>query len=216
MKTFDNKKLFIFTLAIISLGFVYGDFISGLDYDFDNLLSSIRTPAGTTIFGYLTLLGDKYFLGVLSILLSLFIYKYWSKDTFLLKVFWAAFIMNTLSGLVIKYMVGRDRPLGAEVLEGYTYSFPSGHATTAFFLYGFIAIILFNMRDIGKKKRYAATAFFVSLFLLVGFSRLYLGVHFLSDVLGGYIIGWFWLNFLISFFNEISRDQASSVVKVVS
>lgn len=214
MKIFDNKKFFILVSAVISLGFVYGDIIAGLDYDFDNILNAMRTPTGLSLWGYITLLGDKYFLSVISILLSYFIYRFWTKDTFLLKVFWAAFILDLASGLVMKYFIGRDRPLGSIGESGY--SFPSAHAMAAIFVYGFIAILILRMNDMGKKKRYSAAILSVAAFLLVGFSRVYLGVHYLSDVLGGYLIGWFWLNFLVSFFNDIQRDEASSMVKVKS
>lgn len=216
IKVFDNKKLFIFVLTLISLGFVYGDFVSSLDYDFDNILSGIRTPAGLSFFSYATFLGDKYILGILGVLLSYIIYRYWTKDTFLIKVFWAAFIFDAVLGYVIKYFVGRDRPLGAEVYEGYTYSFPSGHSLAAFFMYGFIAVLILRMKNVSREKRYAGAVLAVITFLLVGFSRLYLGVHYLSDVMGGYLIGWFWLNFLVSFFKDIPREGESSNVKVLS
>ncbi|HBM45582.1 MAG: PAP2 family protein [Parcubacteria group bacterium GW2011_GWF2_38_76] len=216
MKIFDNKKLFIFILTLISVGFVYGNFVYQLDFGFDNLLSGIRTPALLSFFGYITLLGDKYFIVILGVILSYLIYRFWTKDTFLLKIFWVALILNMISGFLIKYFVGRDRPLGAEIYEGYTYSFPSGHSLAALFVYGFIAVLVLKTREINIKKRYASAIFSALIILLIGFSRLYLGVHYLSDVVGGYFVGWFWLNFLVSFLKDIEREKDLNTVKVAS
>ena len=73
-----------------------------------------------------------------------------------------------------------------------TFSFPSGHATIAVGFYGFLVYILF--RQI-KNWKYKINALFfsITLILAIGLSRLYLGVHFLSDVWGGYLLGALWL-----------------------
>jgi undecaprenyl-diphosphatase len=214
IKALNNKKLFIFILTLISLGFVFGDSVYQLDSEVDNYIYSIRTTGGLDLFSYIAFLGDKYFIVLLAILLSYLVYRYWTKDSFLLKVFWVAFGMNMLSGFATKYFVGRDRPLGAEIYEGFTYSFPSGHSLASFFMYGFIAFFFFNMRSVSKKIRYVAAGVSFLIIILVGISRLYLGVHYLSDVVGGYLFGLFWLNFAVSFFREISLEENSSSVRV--
>jgi len=93
---------------------------------------------------------------------------------------------------VLKAVFGRARP---EVLDsGYAaffYSFPSGHATVAVGFYGALTLILaYRLRGFA---RWAVVVGGVSLVLLIGFSRLYLGVHYPTDVLAGYLAAPLWV-----------------------
>ncbi|MBO0939274.1 phosphatase PAP2 family protein [Fibrella sp. HMF5335] len=86
----------------------------------------------------------------------------------------------------------RERPLQVAYYPETGYSFPSGHSATAMILYGLLAYWLIRgQRSVRWKTGTGVTA--VSLILMVGFSRIYLGVHFLSDVMGGYLLGVCWL-----------------------
>jgi len=93
----------------------------------------------------------------------------------------------------IKLLYHRPRPIA---FFGYdepmTYSFPSGHATTSICFYGLLAIILAgSMKSLPLRRALWAAA--CVLVLLIGFSRVYLGVHYPADVLGGYAFGAAWL-----------------------
>ena len=81
----------------------------------------------------------------------------------------------------------RVRPVGIALIEQGGYSFPSGHSMMAFAFYGFI-IYLINKSNMAKKKKIVITTLLSILILLIGVSRIYLGVHFASDVLGGFIL----------------------------
>ena len=84
------------------------------------------------------------------------------------------------------------RPTGIGVYDETFFSFPSGHATIAVACYGFIAYFL--IRQTGTwRSRFNLSFAAIMLIAAIGFSRLYLGVHFLSDVLGGYLLGLLWL-----------------------
>ncbi len=94
---------------------------------------------------------------------------------------------------VLKEIFERDRP---ELFEsGYTasfYSFPSGHATIAVGFYGTLTLLL-AMRLTGP-KRWAVVALGVLLILLISFSRLYLGVHYPTDVIAGFLAAPLWVS----------------------
>ena len=93
---------------------------------------------------------------------------------------------------VVKEVVSRDRPkLEDPVATAWGMSFPSGHAFTSTAMYG--ALLLVFMPVIPKRWRPAAIAVYVTLVAAIAFSRLALGVHFLSDVLGGIALGAAWL-----------------------
>jgi undecaprenyl-diphosphatase len=99
---------------------------------------------------------------------------------------------SSLLTAVLKAVFGRARP---EVLDsGYAatfYSFPSGHATVAVGFYGALTLILaYRLRGFA---RWAVVVGGVSLVLLIGFSRIYLGVHYPTDVLAGYLAAPLWV-----------------------
>jgi undecaprenyl-diphosphatase len=76
--------------------------------------------------------------------------------------------------------------------EETNFSFPSGHSTTAMVLFGMISYFLIR-NSTSRRQRILFLLLGLTIILLVGFSRIYLGVHFLSDVLGGYLLGATWL-----------------------
>lgn len=93
------------------------------------------------------------------------------------------------TALVIKEIVHRARPVRAfQAYQETGFSFPSGHATLAAAFYGFLIYLAWRMLPPGF-TRTATTSILALLIAVIAFSRLYLGVHYLSDVLGGLILG---------------------------
>lgn len=105
-------------------------------------------------------------------------------------------VATTLAGglidTAVKIAVDRDRPsLEAPVATAHGQSFPSGHAMSSTVAYG--ALLLVLLPALPARARRPAVAGAVVLVLAIGFSRLALGVHYISDVLGGYALGLAWL-----------------------
>ncbi len=107
-----------------------------------------------------------------------------------------AVIGSTIFTFLTKMIFQRARPIDILLLES-TYSFPSGHATVTVALYGFLAYIAIRF-----SKRFAVQVRIVIMTVLVtvliGLSRIVLNEHYLSDVLGGYLVGTLWLTVAIS------------------
>ena len=109
----------------------------------------------------------------------------------------AVILWLMLGGVSLFVQVGkrtfdRARPLKVAFYPETGYSFPSGHSATAMLLYGLLAYWL--IRHLSAAPARVLTGLgAVTLILAVGFSRIYLGVHFLSDVVGGYLLGICWL-----------------------
>ena len=98
----------------------------------------------------------------------------------------------------IKVLVDRPRPPAGQMVVAVTgFSFPSGHVTESVAVYGMLSILL-GSSTASWTKRVALGAGAVFICLLVGLSRLYLGVHWLTDVLGGYALGALWLAVLVT------------------
>jgi undecaprenyl-diphosphatase len=133
-----------------------------------------------------------YYQVVLPLLASVvlvFYLKGWRLSAVLLLV---STVGGSLLTAILKAVFGRARP---ELFDsGYTasfYSFPSGHATVAVGFYGTLTLILaYRLRGFA---RWAVVACGVLLVLLIGFSRLYLGVHYPTDVLAGFLAAPLWV-----------------------
>ncbi|MDP1794816.1 MAG: phosphatase PAP2 family protein [Acidimicrobiales bacterium] len=106
---------------------------------------------------------------------------------------------------VIKVAVGRPRPKFDEpIATAFGNSFPSGHSMSSLVCYG--AVLLVFLPLIPKSWRAVSLAVTSIWVLLIGFSRLALGVHFISDVLGGYVLGAAWLIGSVAAF-EVWREE---------
>lgn len=103
----------------------------------------------------------------------------------------AVAILAKVLSASLKWLYARPRPvLFPAVADAYGYSFPSGHALSAVAIFGTIAVVAVRLRP-GWRRHAAVLAPVVA--LLVGLSRIYLGLHWPSDVLGGYAAGAFLL-----------------------
>ncbi len=125
------------------------------------------------------------------------------------EAFWmlASLVASWLLTNAIKFIVGRPRPT-PDMVEVYadstTRSFPSGHVTSYVALYGFLFYLVYTLMR-PSWLRSALLVFFGAMISLVGLSRVYLGAHWASDVLGGYCLGFFWLALTIHFYQRRER-----------
>jgi len=137
-----------------------------------------------------TALGDYWVvLPLLAAVIALCYRKGWRLSATLLLVSTAGSVVLTT---VLKALFRRARP---ELFDaGYQasfYSFPSGHATVAVGLYGMLTLVLaYRMRG---RARWAVAVSGIIVVLLIGFSRLYLGVHYPTDIVAGYLAALLWL-----------------------
>lgn len=105
------------------------------------------------------------------------------------------FIIVCVGGASISYVMklffAKPRPeLWTRLISETSFSFPSGHAVGSMVVYGFISYILAIKFPIYKRYIYAAGSILI---IAIGFSRLYLGVHYLTDIIAGYGVGILWL-----------------------
>ena len=150
-----------------------------------------RTSGATLFFTTLTLIGTPVGLGVLVLIVCIFLAI---KNRFR----WAAYLIvtTTLGGLLnlqLKSFFARARPELAEALrDAHGYSFPSGHAMGSAVCFGALAYLA--MRTIPRwRYRAAAIAFACTMILAISASRIYLGVHWISDVGAGIAAGLIWV-----------------------
>lgn len=186
------------------------DMLAGYDQKITDFVISFRNPALTKYFIFVTNVGDVYgYLIVLAIvvLLTIFIYKRWKYVAQTLIVLALAAISN----MILKRFIDRARPGIEHMVSVETLSYPSGHAMSAMAFYGFVMFLFYKF----KMNRFLKlTIIFLLgvLILSIGLSRIYLGVHFPSDIVGGYLAGAIWVIFCILLFDiiEIFRRDPST------
>jgi len=166
------------------------------------------TPTGLAIFNAITQLGSPV---VVVVVIAVALYL-WRKHEMLLLWNW---IGANLGGKALEYVlkntVHRSRPqYAAAFLNGHSYSFPSGHTMGSTVCYLLLAYLIASRADASSRTSSIAIGTAVAIIVAVGFSRLYLGVHYPSDVLGGVAAGVAWLSMCGATRRFVAARQALS------
>ncbi len=180
--------------------------LQSLDEKVSLAVASLRAPGLTALMKGVTALAGPPALAAGSVLLALLIRqrRKW------LSIFMNLAICITLN-LGLKQLYARPRPviIPPLVTEG-GFSFPSGHSMASAAFYGFI-IYLISQSEMKPAIKRAFSALILLLIALIGFSRIYLGVHYLSDVIGGFLISGLYLVVFTAFVNAyIDHDETLS------
>ncbi len=183
--------VFAINLALLSElteSVLEADSVVALDKSFTNLLFDARTGWLSQIMYGITLLGNQ--LPVLTIGGLLSVFFLFRRKYIALFALWLTLAGVGISTKYGKTYISRDRPEHVAYYKVDHFSFPSGHATTVVALYGLIAYFLCRRYQRQRRRIILAAAILI---VVVGFSRIYLGVHYLSDVLAGFLLGTLWL-----------------------
>lgn len=188
-----NNKLLIliiipfFTIIIIITSKIINGkelFIDKLAYNI--LVEELRSPTMTIIMKNITKLSNTGFMVIIATILTLlFLFKWKQKN--IAKLIPASLIFITLMNQTLKIIFQRERPLGYRLIEMTGYSFPSGHAMVSMAFYGLLIYIIYHLVK-NKTLRNILITLNILIIILVGISRVYLGVHYLSDIITGYSI----------------------------
>jgi undecaprenyl-diphosphatase len=186
--------LAILTASAWIFGWMVEDVAEGdtrVDYRFANWLHEHATPGLTTFFDNVTRLGNVPTLVVVVVVTVIVLWRKRLWDDLVLMVL--ATVGAEVITIGLKQGFARERPFFPDPLASESsYSFPSGHASVSLAVYGTLGFIVArHLRN--RWAQIAALAGAATLVLLIGFSRLYLGVHFLSDVVAGFSLGLAWL-----------------------
>lgn len=199
---------FAFVVFVIGMNFfvelsedVQGETIENFDSRVTDYVTSFRTPGLNNFFQFVTDLGDLYAYLIFTAIAALyFLYKLKNKKFIFQLV--GVVILSFLANLALKEAFDRARPSLEHMVIVKTLSYPSGHAMSAMSYYGFLIYLIFHIK-MNHWLRGFLTVLFASMIFFIGLSRVYLGVHFPSDVLGGFIAGLIWIAFCVVLFNII-------------
>jgi undecaprenyl-diphosphatase len=176
---------------------IHHDSLTRFDLTLTTWIRAHSTPLGDRIFTVVSALGSPAAMGAIGAVgaLLLLVRRKW----LVLTAWVGAFAGAGLLTLILKNIIQRPRPVEATTfLYGMSFSFPSGHALGSLVGYGMLAYVIGSMWMESARERVRLAIATATLVLAIGVSRLYLGVHYFSDIVAGYAVGILWLSVCLS------------------
>lgn len=202
MNKLKNNKKIIITISIILILFIILTYIifikkeTYLDDLASNYILDIRNDKLTDNMIRITNLGGAYALIAISLILLIVIKN---------KKYPLTIIINLISvftiSQIMKLLFSRTRPAQIHLVSVVDKSFPSGHTMVSLAYYSFLAYLIFKH----SKKKYNSIIISLCLLILpliIAFSRIYLGVHYLTDIIGGILLGTIYIIIYIYLYNK--------------
>lgn len=174
-------------LTLILTGVLGSTPLAGIDRTVTEGLTSLRTPGADQLMVFATFLGDAWFTALVAGLVLLVLLDRDRRSAW----YWLAAVAFAYAvPPLLKLLLHLPRPFVAEGLS--PWGFPSAHTARAVVLYGFLAVIGSGL--LRPEHRWPVYWIVVLIVALVGFSRIYLGVHWSSDIAGGVVLGAVWVS----------------------
>ena len=196
MKKFN---IFIVVLCLILFSVIcYGV----LSYDslvidtkvYSFIADNIMSDGITSVLKVITELGGVAFI----VLAGVLIFMFCKKNRWFITI---DLVGVTLVNQVIKHIIRRPRPNVLRLVEESGYSFPSGHSMVSMAFYGIIIYLVYK-NVTNKYLKWTLITLLSLLILSIGFSRIYVGVHYFTDVAGGFLLGLAYLIIYINIYNK--------------
>ena len=201
-----NLKWFIVFICLILVIGILEDvledeilklYIYGYDLVSKFLISDFVTPIAKNI----THLGGAIFLITLSLILLLII-----KNKKIGILIWLNLGISVLLNQALKFIIQRPRPTEFRIINESGYSFPSGHSMVSAAFYGFLIYLIYkNVKN--KYLKWSLITLLSLVILTIGISRIYLGVHYTSDVIAGFLISVSYLIIFIHFAKDFMKNE---------
>lgn len=192
----NNKRWIIAAICMVVFLIILEDVLDNEIVNFDkavySFVISTKTDIVTSFFKNVTFLGSA--VPLISICIVSFIVL---KNKKIAALILANLTISAALNLLLKNVIRRDRPIGYRLIEESGFSFPSGHSMASMAFYGLI--IYFVIRFVKNRALKIFLSIMLSLLIiLIGMSRIYLGVHYPSDVLAGFVFTVAYLIFYIT------------------
>lgn len=209
---FSGLPLTLLTIAALYVAILFSGLIDEvmeaagvqrIDQAINVFFGPWRQQPLVAIFLWITALGAGPTLAAVSCVSTGFLCAH-GKFHFVLPL-WTTFLGAQATTWLGKYVIARHRPDFIEAASAVSPAFPSAHATAAMALYGFLAYVI--IRDLPSRRARFEIAFWAGVLIAaIGFSRIFLSLHYTSDVIAGYLVGVFWL--LVGFaLSELGRAR---------
>lgn len=185
--------------------FIHGHDIIHFDHHVISFVQAMESAWLTSIMKLLSFIGSAPVIIVFSLFVLFFLYKV-LKHRYELILFIAVMAGSPFLNGILKEWFERARPDFHRLVDISGYSFPSGHAMNAFTFYGMVTFLLWRHIPV-RRGRTALLLFSGVMIFGIGLSRIYLGVHYPTDIIGGYFASATWLGFSILSFQWFKDRQ---------
>ncbi len=181
--------------TLVFFGWLADEVLEGETRHFDDVtraaVHQLASPAMTNAMRGISFLGSMIFLTIATgIVIVWFALRKWGREA---KLFAITMIGASALNISLKLAFQRARPVPFfDITAPESYSFPSGHALTSCCFFGAFAAII-TARIKSKRTRVIVWIVCTAIFLLIGFSRIYLGVHYTTDVIAGFAAALIWI-----------------------
>lgn len=165
-------------------------------FAYNIIVKQMRFDFLTVIMKVITNFGSAISIIIISLLSVIFIKDKKVSASVIINI-----ILVTILNQVLKNILQRPRPDGFRLINESGYSFPSGHSMVSMAFYGLFIYLAYTKIE-NKNLRSIVCILLSILVVLIGFSRIYLGVHYASDVLGGFLIS---MSYLIAFVEIVPK-----------
>lgn len=194
--------LSILIVVYLAMNVLRGEIIQ-VDTFFNNIIvKKLRNNYLTPIMKFFTMFGSAYMIIIIT-LLSALIIKNRKRSLFIT----LNLLMVFISSQLLKIVVRRERPIGYNLIIEKGFSFPSGHSMVSTAFYGFLIYLIYKYCK-NKKLKYILITSLSILIILIGISRIYLGVHYFSDVIAGFFTS---IAYLILYIKLIERYMTEDI-----
>lgn len=183
------------------------------DAVFQFIANHLTNPALTSFMKAVTYFASARFLQIVYGLILVFyiVRKHFKRAAEIAAIGIGGFLVNYF----MKLLFHRLRPLHPLIAPLQNFSFPSGHATSGFIFYGLLSYLLWKTK-LAASFKYVVIVLLILFSLLIGFSRIYLRLHYPSDVLAGFCCGFAWLLITVYLFDHLEKKVHKEVAKETS
>lgn len=197
MNALRNQRIALLILSLSLICFLLIAFLrssfSTVDANVNSWAVSIQSTAFTQIAKLIHYGFGTTSLSIITLLVAVYLlYKHYRNHALLLV---GAMLGDVVIVTILKRLIHSTRPLNG-IIQETGFSFPSGHATAAVVFLGLLTYFIWQHFK-SRNVKILSGVLLILISLVVGFSRIYLNVHWLSDVVGAYSLGIFWLTFSI-------------------
>ncbi len=191
----QRKRILTYILIIIVLGFLLLSVLvsffpsSFIDREFSEEIQEHENPFLDAVMKAASYPGYVPYAPIMVIITALLFYIRKHKRE---AIFVILTLASSLLSTLVKFIINRPRP-GKDIvkvlIQTHQQSFPSGHVLFYVVFFGFLSLLMYMFKHIGKKLRLTITAGCMLMIFIIPISRIYLGAHWFTDVLGGFLLG---------------------------
>ena len=211
-----SLSLFVIALVIFVAvaKYVFWDQKAEFDQQAFQFFEAFISDSNNSLMAFFTVFGNYQFL-VTANLLVIFYFLFIRKHKWYSIKIPAVALGSVSIMFLLKLWFSRPRPLTPLLGPALGYSFPSGHAMSSVTFFGLLIYFIWKKTALNPGLRYLIISLLVLLICIIGISRIYLRVHYASDVIAGFCVGLIWLVISINLLDRIEKRNKAKLRELV-